>query len=135
MTDPDATEFVAPPGPDARYRRFLAEGRFMIQRCSDCARHVFAPRVLCKHCGSDRLDWVPASGQATVYATTVIRRRSEAGGPYLYGLFELREGERVISTVVDADPASVRIGDPVSAEIETKGEGPRLVFRLTGGAA
>lgn len=107
----------------------------MIQRCNACSRQVFAPRVLCKFCGSDRLDWVEPSGRATVYSLTVVRRKPERGGDYLYGLFELEEGARMISTVIGADPESVAIGDPVVAEIETTEAGPRLVFRKAQGAA
>ncbi|MCW1934987.1 Zn-ribbon domain-containing OB-fold protein [Pararhodobacter zhoushanensis] len=120
-----------PNGPDAQYQHHLAAGRFMIQRCNDCARHVFAPRVLCKHCGSDQLDWVQTSGQGTVYAATVVRQKPEKGGDYLYAMIELAEGVRMISTVIDTPPQDVRIGDAVVALID---DAPRVVFRKEGTA-
>jgi Predicted nucleic-acid-binding protein containing a Zn-ribbon len=120
-----------PKGPDARFRHHLAEGRFMIQRCDACGQHVFAPRVLCKHCGSDRLGWVEASGRATVYAATVVRQKPERGGDYLYAMMDLAEGVRMISTVVGVAPDAVKIGDAVVAEIDAT---PRVVFRLEGAA-
>ncbi|MCB1395677.1 MAG: OB-fold domain-containing protein [Rhodobacter sp.] len=120
-----------PNGPDAQFRQFLAEGRFMLQLCGACGRHVFAPRVLCKHCGSDRLDWVAASGRATVHAATVVRQKPEKGGDYLYALMDLAEGVRMISTVVGTPPDAVRIGDRLRAEID---DTPRVVFRKEGAA-
>ncbi len=115
-----------PNGPDAQFHHYLTKGRFMIQQCGSCARHVFAPRVLCKHCGSDRLDWVPASGRATVYAASIVRQKPDKGGDYLYAMMELAEGVRMISTVVGTPPDQIRIGDRLLAEID---DTPRVVFR------
>ena len=32
-------------GAEARYQAALNEGRFLIQRCNDCDKHVFYPRM------------------------------------------------------------------------------------------
>ncbi len=56
--------------PDEDFRRFLAEGRFMIQR-SEAGRHTFFPRVAEPGTGAE-LHWVEASGRGVVYATTVV---------------------------------------------------------------
>ncbi|NBS59752.1 MAG: DNA-binding protein, partial [Betaproteobacteria bacterium] len=70
------------PGPEQTYKDKLAQGAFEIQKCAGCRQHVFYPRVVCPHCGVDKLDWVKASGSGTVYSTTVVRRKPEAGGDY-----------------------------------------------------
>ena len=115
-------------GPDARYAAFLAEGRLCIQRCGDCGRHVFYPRVLCHHCGGGRLDWVEASGHGIVYATTVIRRRPEEGPPYNLCLVDLAEGVRLTSRVEGIAPEEVRIGMAVAARIARQDGAPLVVF-------
>jgi uncharacterized OB-fold protein len=74
---------MSPPcGPERQYLDKLAAGRFEIQRCAGCGKHVFYPRVLCPHCGGERLDWVAPSGRGTVYSTTIVRRKPADGGDY-----------------------------------------------------
>ena len=67
-------------GPESSYQDYLAKGEFRIQRCNGCKSHVFYPRLLCPHCGSSRLEWIVPSGAGTVYSTTGMRRRPDAGG-------------------------------------------------------
>ncbi len=39
-------------GPDAYYFAALKSGKFLIQACNGCRKHVFYPHVLCPHCGT-----------------------------------------------------------------------------------
>ncbi|GAA4339281.1 OB-fold domain-containing protein [Pigmentiphaga soli] len=126
MSTPAPRETAA--GPELRYRRRLAEGVFEIQRCGDCGRHVFYPRVGCSHCGSAALAWVRPSGRGTVYSTTVVRARPEEGGPYNVAIVELAEGPRLMSRVEGIAPAEVRIGLPVRAAVRGSGGDALLVF-------
>ncbi len=41
-------------GVQAEHQAALDEGRFLIQRCAACAKHVYFPRELCPHCGAER---------------------------------------------------------------------------------
>ena len=106
-----------PSGPEQQYFERLAAGRFEIQQCAACARHVFYPRVLCPHCGAEKLDWVAASGRGTVYSTTVVRRKPADGGDYNVCLVDLAEGVRMMSRVAGLPPAEVKIGMAVKARI------------------
>lgn len=115
-------------GPDAEFLRRLGAGDFCLQRCADCAAWVFYPRVLCPHCGADRLGWHRASGRGTVYSRAVLHRRPEKGGPHAVVLVDLEEGPRMMSRLPGTDPADIRIGQPVTARIETGEDGPVVVF-------
>jgi uncharacterized OB-fold protein len=106
-----------PSGPEKQYLDKLAAGRFEIQKCAACGSHVFYPRVLCPHCGGDRLDWVAPSGRGTVYSTTVVRRKPADGGDYNIVLVDLAEGVRLMSRVAGLAPGEVKIGMPVKARI------------------
>lgn len=109
---------MSPPcGPEKQYLDKLAAGRFEIQRCAGCGKHVFYPRVLCPHCGAERLDWVAPSGRGTVYSTTIVRRKPADGGDYNVCLVDLAEGPRMLSRVVTVSPDQVRIGMAVAARI------------------
>jgi hypothetical protein len=106
-----------PSGPERQYLDRLAAGRFEIQRCEACAKHVFYPRVLCPHCGSDRLDWIAPCGRGTVYSTTIVRRKPADGGDYNIALVDLAEGVRMLSRVAGIAPDAVKIGMAVTVRI------------------
>ena len=120
-------------GPEAHYQAQLNQGRFLIQRCSDCARHVFYPRVICPHCGGAALQWVEAGGAGMVYSTTTVRRKAEAGGDYDVSLIDLDEGVRMMSRVEGISPTEVKIGMRVRARvIDQKGAGLVVFFAEDG---
>ncbi|MDX3987611.1 DNA-binding protein [Achromobacter spanius] len=116
MTVSDHKEGVSQ-GVEAQYRQALDQGRFLIQHCGGCDRAVFYPRMVCPHCGADKLAFTPADGRGTVYSTTVVRRKPDAGGDYNVALIDLHEGVRMMSRVEGVAPADVRIGMAVRARV------------------
>ena len=116
------------PGPEHDYKQKLAEGRFEIQKCGGCGKHVFYPRVVCPHCGADSLGWVAAQGAGVVYSTTIVRRKPEAGGDYNVVLVDLAEGPRMMSRVAGVEPAAVKIGMKVKARVVSEGESRIVEF-------
>ncbi len=130
MSDKAAAAPIANPGPDLIYQDALAAGSFKIQRCDACQSHIFYPRHLCPHCGSAKISWVAASGKGTVYSTTMIRQRPEAGGNKNLCVVELAEGPRLMSRVEGIAAEEVKIGLAVTAEITGKDDEPKyIVFR------
>ncbi len=127
MTD-TGEELFSGPGAEAIYRQGLEAGEFNIQRCEECAAHVFYPRVLCPDCGSPRLGWIRASGRGTVYSTAVIRQRPERGPHYNIAIVELAEGPRMMSRVDGLAAEDVKIGMAVEARIAELDDGPAIVF-------
>ncbi|MBO9356565.1 DNA-binding protein [Bordetella petrii] len=122
------------PGPQARYFASLADGRFEIQRCEACEACQFFPRTVCMHCGGTELQWVRPSGRGTVYSTSVVRRKPEAGGDYNVALIDLEEGVRLMSRVEGLRPDAVRIGMAVRAQVRGGAAEPQLVFVAQEGA-
>ena len=110
-------------GPEAEYRAFLREGRFMIQRSPSSGRHVFYPRVVVPGTGERDLEWVEASGRGTVYAITVNRGREAT---YNLALIDLDEGPRMMSRVEGVE--TVPIGTAVQARIIEQDGAPLVVF-------
>ncbi|OYV00498.1 MAG: DNA-binding protein [Burkholderiales bacterium PBB5] len=123
------------PGIQAQHQQALNEGRFLIQHCPACTRHVYFPRSLCPHCGATNLAWVAPSGLGTVHAVTTVRRKPEAGGDLNVSLIDLDEGVRLMSRVDGLPPAAVAVGQRVRARVQL-GDGQGLVvFDAIGGAA
>jgi uncharacterized OB-fold protein len=119
---------AAPLGPEAQFRAFLAEGRFMIQRSRSTGAYLFYPRVAMPGTGETDLEWVEASGDGVVYSTTVVRNRPEKGGDYNVALIDLAEGPRMMSRVVGIEPAAVRIGMKVRATVGELDGAPQILF-------
>jgi len=113
-------------GPDAQFRAYLAEGRFMIQRGVESGRAIFYPRAIEPGTGG-ALEWVEASGRGTVYSTTLVRRRPPEPS-YNVALIDLAEGPRMMSRVDGAAPEAVAIGMAVVARIVTENDLPIVVF-------
>ena len=124
-----ADNSFAGPGPEAVFQEGLAEGQFLIQKCDGCGAYVFYPRALCPDCGSPRLTVCEAGGGGTVYSTSVVRQSPKAGPDYNISVIELSEGPRMMSRVVDMDPAEVKIGMAVKAFVGAIGETPVVLFR------
>lgn len=115
-------------GPDAYYFAALKSGKFVIQSCNQCGKHVFFPRVVCPHCGGISLAWVSPSGLGTVYSTTYMPRKPEQGGEYNVSIIRLDEGVQMMSRVDKVAPAEVAIGMRVRAAIRVEQDKPLLVF-------
>lgn len=119
-------------GVEAAYQKALDAGRFQIQHCGSCGRHVFYPRESCPHCGNPSLAWVEPKGEGTVYAVTTVRRKSDAGGDYNVSLIDLDEDVRMMSRVEGA-PETVCIGQRVRARVVVKEGRGVVVFDASAG--
>ena len=120
---------MAESGPEAQYRAYLREGRFMLQRSRSTGRCVFYPRIAVPGTGETDLDWVEASGGATLYAITVNRARE---GSYNIALVDLDEGPRMMTRLQGVETAP--IGTRVRARIVEEDGAPLVVFAPEEGA-
>lgn len=122
-------------GVQAFHQRELDAGRFLVQRCTACGRHVYYPREACPHCGGGALEWVAPAGTGTVYAVTTVRRKPADGGDLNVSLVDLDEGVRLMSRVANVAPEAVRIGQRVRARVQvTDGKGLVVFDTLEGQA-
>ncbi len=113
--------------PEEQYAAFLAEGRFMLPRSRASGRCFWFPRVAEPGTGCTDLEWIEASGEGTVYSTTVIRQKPPTPN-YNLALVDLAEGPRMMSRVDGIAPEDVRIGMRVRARVVEEGGRPLLVF-------
>lgn len=113
MITPDDAARKPLPRPDADTEAFwtgLREGRLLLQHCLACDAVHYYQQGLCRTCGSDQLEHRPASGRGKVHAFSVVHRAPGPAfkdeTPYAVLLVELAEGPRMISRLIDADPAT-----------------------------
>ncbi|MGE0796920.1 MAG: Zn-ribbon domain-containing OB-fold protein [Lautropia sp.] len=110
-------------------------------KCSDCGRLHWYPLPKCPHCGSEALQWHAVGGRGSVWSWTVVRH---AYGPELrdrlpYAValvtFDDAPGIRLLTNLVDTDPAALAIGMAVDPVYRRDDAGlPRVAFRPATGA-
>jgi uncharacterized OB-fold protein len=85
--------------------------------CKACAHKFLPPADRCPKCLGKDLEWVAASGRGKVWSWVVFHQRYfpafEADLPYNVAYVELDEGPRLMSNMVDCDPAEIRCDMPV----------------------
>ena len=87
-------------------------GELLIQHCTSCGRLRHPPRPMCPNCQSLEWDTVASSGRGEVYSFIVPHHPQVPmfEYPYVVAVIALEEGTRLISNVIDIDPADVEIG-------------------------
>ena len=115
-------------GIQGRHQQALDQGRFLIQHCGACARHVYFPRELCPHCGAMALQLVAPAGTGKVAAVTTLQRKAEVGGNYHVCLVDLDEGVRLMSQVHGLAPDAVVVGLKVRARVQVADGKGLVVF-------
>ena len=110
------------------------QGKLRLQACDDCGTWAFPVTTVCSSCGGSNLAWRDASGNGTVYAhgrlARVYHPRHQDRLPLVLAQVDIDEGLRLMTNLVDVDPADVKVGMPVVAAFETFPDGGVLpVFK------
>ena len=113
-----------------------AEGVLVVPKCTECGRTFWHPRPRCPHCGSERVDWIRASGRGTVHTYTVVRQSGDpyfkTKVPYVVAMIDLDEGVRIMTNIVDTPLAALAVGTRVEVLFEDAGGGIAIpLFRAS----
>jgi hypothetical protein len=129
---------------DHSYEAFLAEEKIMGARCKKCGKVALPPRPICISCHSSDMEWVQFQGKGKLAAFTSISVAPPAmakegfgrNNPYLVGVVELEEGNKIVGRIVGLDakkPENIQVGSPLKAEFIPAGTGSNqtnsLVFK------
>jgi uncharacterized protein len=120
---------------DARSAPFFdgaSNGQLMIQRC-ECGSYLGPDRRDCC-CGNPALQWVRASGTATLVSWVVVHARptaDEQGGWTTVGLVELTEGPWMYARLLDSSASNLRADAPLIVDFIRPGAGESIpAFRF-----
>lgn len=109
------------------------ERRLSAPKCSDCGTFRLPPTPYCPECQSKAVDWVDLSGRAEVYSFAVVH--GFPGYPdvtLVPVVVDLPDapGARLVTNIIDIDPAEVTIGMPLVVDFHPITDGWLLpVFR------
>lgn len=116
-----------------------AQGELRLPRCGPCDRAFFPPTVVCPFCAGKEIDWIVASGRATLYSYVIHHRPPPqwgTEGPRSVALADLAEGPRLVTSVVDCPqtPEALVIDMELTAVFRPFEGRPMLCFRPTNDA-
>lgn len=120
LTDPFADIFTQP------FWTAALEGRVTAQECTQCGLRLIPANPRCFRCQGNEFRTVDLPGTGTIYSFIVVRhplRPSLAAVvPYVSAVVELEgtqgAGARMVVNIIDCDPETIAIGDPVRIVFE-----------------
>jgi uncharacterized OB-fold protein len=95
-------------------------GKLTIQKCSNCGKYVFIPKLICPDCSSEDLEWTEISGKGKVYTFSCKFDPIGASNPdiIMTAAIDLEEGARMVSSIVNCKPEDLHCGMPVKVVFE-----------------
>jgi len=104
---------------DAFFWDGAAEGKLLVQRCTDCGTLRHPPAPMCGECHSVEWDTQESSGHGHVYTWIVSHHPTKPDAePRVVVLVELDEGIRFVSNLLGVAEADVQNGMEVALSIE-----------------
>ncbi len=101
------------------YWESLKKHVLSIQRCRNCGFRSHPLRPMCPRCLSTDMGWEPIKGDGVVHTwVNFVYDRAGYPGikcPYAVAIVELDGGIRILSNIVEMDPADIYIDMPVEA--------------------
>ena len=112
-----------------------AERKLLLPRCGECETFRWPASPFCFKCRSQKVDWVPP-GQAHIYSFTILPVRGPSDAPPQSRIpalveFDDAPGVRLVSALVDAPFAQVKIGAKVEIDWLAAANATVPVFRLS----
>ena len=118
-----------------RYWREIPQRyRYEAEKCSKCGKVSFPPRLVCRECGGRSFGKTTLAQRGVIETFTIIRVAPSGFAdqtPYAVGIIQLQDGVKVTAQIVDCQPESLAIGDPVRLEfrrIQQDGESGILCY-------
>ena len=102
-----------------------ARGELMIKQCTACGHFVRPAALVCTVCHAPDLAWYAASGAATLVSWVVVHGTDDE---VVAGLVELDEGPWFDARVLDAESASLVVGQLLRVSFVDAGEEKIPVF-------
>ena len=136
-------------GPSGQTPMLIAEGlvalpssasekpHLMGSKCRSCGEAFFPSRLCCRRCSSEEMTPILLSRVGTLFSFTMIRVKPPhfiGDVPYLFGVVELPEGERIKTLLTGCDQSELKIGMEMELVIERVGRLKAPLGKLEAGA-
>lgn len=102
-------------------------------KCSSCGESFFPARLCCRRCSSEDMEEIALSRTGILYSFTTIKVKPPhfiGQVPYIVGVVELPEGERIRTLLTDCDQDSLEIGMEMELVIEVVGKAAKPLGKI-----
>jgi hypothetical protein len=86
--------------------------KLLLQKCNRCGVINHPPYPFCGECMGEEFVWIQSSGKGKLYTFTVTKMAAPPAFaedvPYVVAMVDLEEGVRMLTNIVNCDPASLR---------------------------
>lgn len=123
------------PTPDTQfYWDMAAKNQLWISRCVATGRCFFPPQGFSPFVVGGDVEWVRASGNATLYSYTITHRALpgfESDVPYAVAVVQLEEGPRMMTNIVGIEnsPEHLILDMPLTVDFDDRTDAVVPVFR------
>lgn len=112
------------------------EHKLRFQRCRCCGHVRWPAAYLCPECLSSDTEWVELPREGVLYSYVVMHKPFHPSVadkvPYVVVTVDFPEGVRILTNLVDCDPAKLRCGDRVCIDFEDSETYSRPIARKKG---
>ena len=102
------------------YEYLREENKLTTTKCNDCGKVHWPPRVVCRECLSDNLEYIdlPSVGKVVAFSVSYAGVAPQFTPPVTYAIIDYPEYEiRLISPLIETDVAKVEVGSEVELKI------------------
>jgi len=96
-----------------QFYKFLAQGKLMAGKCTQCGKIHLPPRPLCDKCFSQKFTWTKVSSKGKLLTFSVIHvapPQFQDLAPYAVGIVQLENGAKIPGMITGATQEQLRIG-------------------------
>jgi uncharacterized OB-fold protein len=105
-----------------QFYKFLAQGKLMAGKCTQCGKIHLPPRPLCDNCYSQNFTWVKITGKGKLLTYTTIHvapQQFQDIAPYAVGILELENGLKLPGMITTSTPEKLHIGMELKIDFTT----------------
>ena len=112
----------------------LKDGRLTTTKCTKCSSLLWQPRVVCRDCQSDELEWIDLPKTGKLYAYTQVNAGAAIGlekdVPFAIGVVELDDvGIKILSRIDGAKYDDLDFDMPMKMKVHEFEDG-RVFYRF-----
>ncbi len=105
-----------------QFYKFLAQGKLMAGKCTQCGKIHLPPRTLCDKCYSQEFTWTEIQGKGKLLTYSIIHiapQQFQDLAPYAVGIIELENGLKLPGMITGVTQEQLHIGMPLTIDFGT----------------
>jgi uncharacterized OB-fold protein len=105
-----------------QFYKFLAQGKLMAGKCTNCGKIHLPPRPLCDKCFHQTFTWVEAPTKGKLLTYTIIHVAPEQFqdmAPYAVGIIQLENGTKLPGMITGIPHEKLKIGMNLNIDFTT----------------